>query len=142
MKGMRLKKNFSNLAETGILKKKNYPEEMLQMEFANWLNNERILFTASCSGMRTFPKVMAKMRMMGAKRGVPDILIFEPNRRSHGMFLELKSESGKPSKEQKAWRDELNYKGYYAAIMPSGLNHVEGLAWLKDQVNIYMSVKR
>jgi len=136
----RKRRNWSGLGGSYTLKKK-MPEDDLQECFAQWLTDNEVLHTASCAGMRTFPKVMAKMKRMGARKGVPDIMIFEPNKRYHGLFIELKSQKGRPTKEQIAWRDALNYKMYHAAIMPSGLDFGSGLEWCKKLVTDYMNMK-
>src|SRR3990167_2792043 len=125
----------------GQTMKKKQPETELQIDFATWLDSIGVLYTASCSGMRTHPVIGAKMKRMGSKKGFPDIQIFHPNRRYHGLFIELKSEKGRPSLEQIEWRDCLNYKMYCAVIMPGGLDHKQGLEWLKKTVNDYLGIK-
>ena len=142
MKGMNLRrKNYScydKIFASATYKKRKYPEDLLQIVFTNWLSDRGILFNASCTGMRATPKAMAKMRKMGAKKGFPDIQILEPKALCHGLFIELKSKTGTASKEQKEWQNELAKRAYRAVIMPRGLNHEEGLAWLKQEVNGYM----
>ena len=125
----------------GVTLKQNHDEDILQEHFAIWLNQEGLLFTASCAGMRTTMAVGAKMKRMGAKSGFPDIQICEPTRKYHGLFIELRSEKGTPSNDQKAWRDELNRKGYYSAIMPKGLDFAVGLEWCKKLVRDYLNGK-
>ena len=125
----------------GYCLKRRMPEDALQIAFAQWLDEQGIMYNASCAGMRTHIKIAVKMKAMGAKKGFPDIFIYETTRKYHGLALELKSKTGTPSEEQKQWRDCLNYKGYFAAIMPSGLDHDEGLAWLKKTVNDYLGIK-
>lgn len=116
-------------------------EDTLQILFSRWLDEIGVLYTASCAGMKAHKATAGRMKAMGAKKGFPDIQICEPSRRYHGMFIELKSSTGRPSKEQKAWCDELNYKGYFATIMPHGLNIQEGLEWCRKQVLDYLSIK-
>jgi hypothetical protein len=134
-------RGFSGLGGRAFLKKKHH-ESALQEEFARWLDSEGVLFTASCAGMRTHPRAGARMKRMGAKKGVPDIMIFEPRWKYHGLMIELKSKDGHASKEQIAWRDALNFKGYHAAIMPKGLGLEEGLEWCKKLVTEYMNCRR
>lgn len=74
---------------------------------------------------------------MGAKKGFPDIQILERTANYSGLFIELKSKTGKASKEQKGWCTALNNRGYYAVIMPTGLDFEQGLDWLKGTVNEY-----
>ena len=50
------------------------------------------------------------------KKGVPDILIFEPNAEYKGLMIELKVGYNKPSIYQQKWIDNLNARGYKAVI--------------------------
>ena len=50
------------------------------------------------------------------KKGVPDILIFEPNNKYHGLMVELKVKYNKPSKHQKLWIANLTARGYKAVV--------------------------
>tara|TARA_R100000353_G_scaffold174093_1_gene141380 strand:- start:615 stop:959 length:345 start_codon:yes stop_codon:yes gene_type:complete len=48
------------------------------------------------------------------KKGVPDVLIFEPRHGFHGLMLELKTKKGKLSLHQKEWLKKLNKRNYCA----------------------------
>jgi len=50
------------------------------------------------------------------KKGVPDILIFEPNLKHHALMVELKVGKNKPTKEQKLWIKKLEDRGYKAVV--------------------------
>jgi len=50
------------------------------------------------------------------KKGVPDILIFEPNKKYHGLMVELKVKYNKPSKHQKLWIANLSARRYKAVV--------------------------
>lgn len=56
----------------------------------------------------------AKLKRKGLKNGVPDVLIFEPNKEYNGLAIELKAGYNKPSEYQIEWLDELRLKGWYA----------------------------
>ena len=51
------------------------------------------------------------------KKGVPDVLIFEPINKFNGLMLELKTLKGRASKEQLKWRNDLNERGYVSEIV-------------------------
>ena len=135
---MKRSSNFSG-GSTFKVKKKNNEEDFLQMNFAFWLDQQGFLYTASCAGMKTHIKIASKMKKMGSKKGFPDIIILEPIGEYHGLFIELKSSTGRASKEQKEWRDELNKRKYVSVIMPTGLVFQDGLEWCKTQVRAYMN---
>ena len=50
------------------------------------------------------------------KKGVPDILILEPNLKHNGLMIELKVGYNKPSKDQKLWIANLTARNYKAVI--------------------------
>lgn len=60
-----------------------------------------------------------RMKDMGYMIGVPDLLIPHANRFYHGLFVELKTEKGWLSKEQKAVMERLETEGYRCAVCRS-----------------------
>ena len=50
------------------------------------------------------------------KKGVPDLLIFEPNKKYNGLMVELKVKYNKPSKDQKLWLANLTARDYKAVV--------------------------
>ena len=82
-----------------------------------------VLFSATCGGMRTSIGTAKKMKISGYKKGLPDLMIFEPRGNYHGLFIEMKapfvkgvSQKGKTSLEQLEWQARLNERGYMAVI--------------------------
>jgi len=57
-----------------------------------------------------------KFKAMGVKRGFPDYFLAYPSKNYCGMFIELKIQTGKISKEQKDWIAHLSDVGYKAMI--------------------------
>jgi hypothetical protein len=76
----------------------------------------KALYCASAGGMFTSMKQAIKMKATGYVKGFPDLQICEPNEKYHGLFIELKTDKGIPSKEQKEWIKQLNKRGYCASI--------------------------
>lgn len=68
--------------------------------------NERL-----CSGRQGM-----ELKRMGVKKGVPDLCLPVPSNGFHGLFVELKTKTGKPSDEQIWWISELQSRGYMTAI--------------------------
>lgn len=94
-------------------------EEDIQVRVVNYISlmHPHVLFCASAGGVRTGYKQAVKMKRTGYKRGFPDLQICEAIGGYHGMFIELKTEKGVASPEQKEWRDELLKRGYYSVIV-------------------------
>jgi hypothetical protein len=57
-----------------------------------------------------------KLKAEGVKKGVPDLFLALPNESHAGLFIELKTETGRASKEQKEWIARLNENGYRAVV--------------------------
>lgn len=74
------------------------------------------LFCASAGGVRTSFKQAVKMKQAGYIKGYPDLAIHEPRGGYHGLFIELKTEKGTASPEQRDWIAKLMERGYYAQI--------------------------
>lgn len=56
------------------------------------------------------------LKRMGVKKGVPDLCLPAPKKGYHGLYIELKSVKGRPTKEQKEWIEELQRQGYDASV--------------------------
>jgi hypothetical protein len=61
-----------------------------------------------------------RLKAEGMKRGVPDVLIFEDyiwgKQLGHGVAIELKSESGTTTPEQRDWLDALDERGWLVSV--------------------------
>ena len=53
-----------------------------------------------------------KLKRMGVKRGVSDFFFPRSNGEYKGLWLELKAQKGKPSKEQLAFIEKMKKEGY------------------------------
>ena len=93
-------------------------EQKVIFEWAEWNKNkypelEMLMHTVN-EGKRS-PRVGAELKRMGMKRGFPDISLLVPNKKYHGLFIELKADKTKRlTREQKEWLDNLNKYGYKA----------------------------
>lgn len=73
------------------------------------------LFAIPNGGKR--PKGEAgRMKAEGAKSGVPDLFLPIPRGEHHGLFIEMKVEGRKPTKNQERWIDRLRENGYQVEI--------------------------
>jgi len=111
----------------------------VQCEIVLWLNSlqPEVLFCASAGGMRTSIGVAKKMKRAGYKRGFPDIFIYEPRGKYHGLALEVKFQ-GTTQVEQKDWKAKLEARSYKAIIMPNNLDFQEAIEWAKREIGDYL----
>ena len=57
-----------------------------------------------------------ELKRMGVKKGVPDLVLPVPSNGYHGLFIELKTQTGTVSQEQMWWIKELQSRGYKSAV--------------------------
>ena len=53
------------------------------------------------------------LQRMGVKRGVPDLCLPVPRGRYHGLYIEMKTETGRASDDQEWWGEQLSAEGYF-----------------------------
>ena len=102
-------------------------EYQLQKAVCKYLDLNNILYCGSMGGQyQVFKSQRIKSKQTGYKKGFPDLAIFEPKVVNpkfdpfmyfYGLFLEVKTKKGRPTKEQLWWRNELNKRGYVAEIV-------------------------
>ena len=96
----------------------------------------RLMFAIPLGGYRK-PREAARLKMQGAKAGVPDMFLPVPRGEFHGLFIELKRPivKGEPkpvvSPEQRHWLKELADQGYMTAVC-------YGFAEAKDLIESYL----
>lgn len=73
------------------------------------------------------------LQLMGVKRGVPDLCLPVPRGKYHGLWIEMKNETGKASDDQKWWGEQLTAQGYLWCICHGWDTAVRALEWYLDQ---------
>lgn len=98
-------------------------EAQIQAALVNWWQwqcrkyglPEEALYHAPQEGKRTF-MAANNLKRAGWRKGFPDLFLMAPCFGKGGLFIELKSEYGRPTKEQKAFLSLLRAQGYAASV--------------------------
>lgn len=111
-------------------------EDQEQIRLAVWLTMKGIRFFAIPNGGSRHPLEAIKLKRMGSQPGVPDVCIPIPSGPYHGLYIELKRQSGgKVSTYQKDWLAYLKSVGYFAEV-------AEGFDKAKEIVEYYLSLTK
>lgn len=73
-----------------------------------------MMFHVPNGGSRN-PIEAVHLKSSGVKSGVPDICLPIPRGNFHGLWIEMKSETGKLSRQQRSWMTALREYGYSVA---------------------------
>lgn len=99
-------------------RKNGSPEHDIQVAIVGLLESiePTPLYSATVGGVRLAIHTAKKMKEAGYSKGVPDMLVYEPRGMYAGLAIEVKTEKGRASDEQKEWIRQLNSKGWRAEI--------------------------
>ena len=90
-------------------------EYQLQKAVCKYLDLNNVLYCGSMGGnYQPHFSVRMKAKKSGYKKGFPDLFIYEPRGKFHGLAIELKVGYNKPTIEQLNWLKKLTDKGYLA----------------------------
>lgn len=71
------------------------------------------------NGGRRDARTGAMMKRQGVKAGVPDLHLPVSRGKYHSLYIEMKTDKGRPTDTQKEWLDALNAEGNMAVICHS-----------------------
>ncbi len=108
-------------------------EEAEHLELAFWLDNRDLLWCHCPNGELRHPRTAHRLRAMGVKAGVPDILIFSRPplyQLARGVAIELKRVNvRRPTVAQAAWLAELGTQGWCVQVCSGAKAAIE---WLRS----------
>ena len=117
---------------------KRHAEDLLQEQCIKWMANTYpgVLYCGNHAGTCA----SSIMEALWAKRrgyipGAPDINVCQPAGPFHGMFIEMKTPSGKLRANQKDYLDRLRRRGYFTCVCRT----FDGF---KTVVTKYMSLRK
>lgn len=104
-----------------MIKKRKHPEDQIQTAIVAFLavyeSQGKLSYFAVPNGEKRDAVTGAKLKRLGTRAGVPDIVILFPG--NHTIFLEVKAPKGALSESQTAWFTWLNAARYTVAVVRS-----------------------
>ena len=85
------------------------------------------------NGGRRDPIEAKHLKDQGVKKGVPDLCLPVAGGGYHALYIELKTEKGRTSKEQEWWLAELCRQGNYTAVCHGWEEAAHCLIWYLTQ---------
>ena len=109
----------------------NHPERIIQMNLVNWLRQKHpeIRFQANMSESKSTAAWRSIQHRMGMRKGVSDLFFPESRMEFKGMWLELKADKGRPSKEQIEFIKDMETCGYCGFITFGYEESEEKIKW-------------
>lgn len=105
-------------------------ELTLHLQICEYLRLQypKVIFTSDLSGLKVSIGTAIQMKKLRCSNGIPDLLIFEPNQKYKGLFIELKKDINELYTKKGIIREtehiteqfnvlkKLLVKGYYAVF--------------------------
>ncbi len=94
----------------------HYTEASEQMMLVSWMSLKypkiSNLLVHIPNGVYSSVRTGARMKRLGLRAGVPDLVVFCARHGFHGLFIEMKSEKGRLTKTQIEYHKLLEEQGY------------------------------
>lgn len=70
-----------------------------------------------------------QLKLAGVRKGVPDLCLPVARKDYHGLYIELKTETGRTSYEQNFWIEQLTAQGYFVHVAHGWESAVRVIEW-------------
>ena len=104
-------------------------EALEQEAVVKFCEYRRIPIFAIPNGGRRNAKEAYFLKRSGLKAGVPDLCVPVARKGYHGLYIEMKHGSNKPTDKQKEWISLLNDNGYCAKVCVGAKEAMKLLEW-------------
>lgn len=98
-------------------------EENLQIVVADYIRLQypKVLFAHIANERKTSPQRGSKLKRMGVKKGMPDVMVYKHSGdhtgvNFSGLAIELKIKPNRPTKEQEAVLAQLFSNGWFTSV--------------------------
>lgn len=120
---------ISELPEAKDFQKYEGSEDDFQKSVAWFLDCLNATYTHPPNGGSRNKIEAVKLKKMGVKSGVPDVLIFDPKHGYNGFAIELKVGRNTVSEAQKEWLTKLKSKGWLVLVSYSLEEVIHWVEW-------------
>lgn len=93
-----------------------HKEQKALIEWCDRMGPPESLIFAIPNGGHRHVAVAAKLKAEGVRAGIPDLFLPIPNNYFHGLFIEMKTKTGRPTQAQADRVAQLNKHGYCAVV--------------------------
>lgn len=93
-----------------------FRESQIQSMVVKWLEDNKIDFHPSFSGLKASFGQRTFMKKQGMRSGHPDLIIEKKAGNHEVLFLELKTTKNNLTKEQKKWVEKKTREGYAVSV--------------------------
>lgn len=107
-------------------------EHMIQVAITNYLGFMNYPFFAIPNGGQRHPGVARKLKAEGVQAGVADLFIMIPNANRNGLFVEVKTATGKQSESQKEFEAKCKTWNYAYVLVRSLDEMIQTLSHYKN----------
>jgi len=104
------------LGKVDDMKDLEHQEQKALIEWCEYKGYPFNLIFAIPNGGQRHKAVAAKLKAEGVKSGIPDLFLPVAAWEKHGLFIEMKSEKGKVTKNQKIWLSKLSKEEYSTVV--------------------------
>lgn len=93
-------------------------EHQIQSKLVKLVSDQypELLYCATVGGARMSINQARQIKRQGYRKGIPDLIFYEPRKGYNGLCIEVKKKGGQPSPHQRAWIADLQQRGYQALI--------------------------
>jgi hypothetical protein len=109
-------------------------EHQIQVAICNYLDWLQIPYFAIPNGSLRTKRTGALLKAEGVKAGVADLFIMQGNQLHHGLFIEVKTMTGKQQETQKNF-EKIAFANHYCYEI------VRSLDELIEKLNTYLKIK-
>ena len=116
-------------------------ESIEQAKVIQYCKLRKIKIFAIPNGGKRAYKEAYFLKKSGVSSGVPDLFVAYPNRKYHGLFIEMKYGKNKPTENQKKWIDYLNSVGYLACVCYGANEAIKLINEYVEECNLWTVIK-